>query len=38
MKFTNPEMNESLTKVSVNKEEVKKMLKLLDEFSRNTKE
>ncbi len=38
MKFTNPEMNESLSNVSVNKEEVKKIRELLHEFSSNTKE
>ena len=37
MKFINAEMNESLNHISVNKEEVRKMVDLLKEYSGNTK-
>ena len=35
MKFVNPQMNESLSHVSVNKEEVKKMRELLNEYDQS---
>jgi copper homeostasis protein len=36
MKFKNTEMNESLNYVSVNKEQIKKMIRLLEDYNKNS--